>query len=71
MKKQLMKIYTSLAATLAAVMGLAPPALAASPVTGDERGQMMGVVIALLIISLILIVGFLVLSAKGKGKKKK
>jgi len=72
MKNLVLRTYTALAALVATLCCTSLPALAAAPVTGDERGQMMGIVVAVLVVSVILIVVFAVLGTKkgGKGKKK-
>ncbi len=67
MKKQLLRVYTAVVSFVTAMILMTVPALAAVPLTGDERGQRMGLIIGLLVVSAIVVVGVLIFT----GKKKK
>jgi len=69
MKKQLFHIYSRISPALAAVCGLTMQALALSPNTGDQRGQTMGIFVAVLVVSAVVIAVMLALGGKKKGKK--
>lgn len=70
MKRYGLRIFT-LMMSIAALCMMQVPALAAAPVTGDQRGQNMGVMIGLLIASLVVIVIVLAVGGKKKNKKNK
>jgi len=68
-----MKNYFSIYTALLTACALCLSAFAASPSTGDYRGQMMGVVIGVGVVALVVILILAALGGKkkgGKGKKK-
>jgi len=68
MKNIFLRLYGALTAFLLTVLLTAVPVLADNPMTGDERGQMLGLVMILLAVSVVLIIVFAILGKKGKKK---
>lgn len=64
MKSILIAIYSA----VLAVVALCVPVFAANPATGDNRGQMMGIVIGVGAVALIAVI---IMAALGGKKKKK
>ena len=69
MKKHGRNIF-SLVMSIMTLCTMQVPALAAAPVTGDQRGQNMGLIIGILVVSLVVIVIVLAVGGKKKNKKK-
>lgn len=69
MKQMFFKIYAAALSLVLSMPLMITNARASAPLTGDERGRSMWIVLILLGVSAAVIIGYFVMSGRGKGRK--